>query len=158
MSNKKNKSNYNPALRSLVTGFFGGLFWSSISYFGHLFHFTSVSPSTFILRLWYDYAWIEKWKGEILSILIISLLSSLVGLFYFFLLKKFIGVLVPLVFGCILWAVIFSSFSYLFPTLIHWSSLSSDTIVSTICLFLLYGLFIGYSINYDYAIHQEQSN
>jgi hypothetical protein len=36
--------------------------------------------------------------------------------------------------------------------------LSRDTVITSICLYLVYGLFIGYSINYEYEINQMEEN
>ncbi|MBK5483921.1 hypothetical protein JFV29_18960 [Peribacillus sp. TH16] len=40
----------------------------------------------------------------------------------------------------------------MFSDLPSFSEMSSKSIITSICIFILYGLFVGYSISYD---HQE---
>lgn len=55
-----------------------------------------------------------------------------------------------IIYGGLLWLVTFFLIQPLFPYTKQIMELSLDTIISTICLFVLYGTFIGYSISYDY--------
>ncbi|MFB1050389.1 YqhR family membrane protein [Paraliobacillus sp. JSM ZJ581] len=136
--------------RTLTTGFFGGLFWSFIAWMASYFHFTTVSPATFVIRAWLDADWTNTWLADVLSILTISVISILVALVYYILLRKTRGLLPSILFGLLLWGVVFYALLPIFPNIKPLSQLDSDTIVTTICLFLLYGIFIGYSISYDY--------
>lgn len=57
---------------------------------------------------------------------------------------------VGIIYGFILWVILFILFHPIFndiPAVMEWSM---NTWVTTICLFILYGTFIGYSISYDY--------
>ncbi len=47
-----------------------------------------------------------------------------------------------------------------FPNIPPLTDLNMYTIVSTICLYILYGTFVGYSISYDYndTLHQLKDN
>lgn len=136
--------------RSLLTGFIGGLFWSSLGVFLHLFNFTEISPSSFVLRSWVRAGWTDGWLGDVVSILIIGGLSVLVALIYYALLKKNRSILVGLLYGLVLWAIVYYVFQPMFPNIPNVTELDRNTIVTTICLFILYGIFIGYSISYDY--------
>ena len=53
-------------------------------------------------------------------------------------------------YGITLWMIIFFLIQPLFPNTKQILELNVDTIISTICLFILYGTFVGYSISYDY--------
>lgn len=41
-------------------------------------------------------------------------------------------------------------FNPIFPDVRTVTELTSDTIITTICIYLLYGLFVGYSISFEY--------
>jgi len=137
-------------LRALLTGFIGGLFWCSISIGLYYFNFLEVSPKTYVLRSWLQSGWTDTWVGDIVSILFVSILSMVVALIYYSLLKKVNSIWIGVLFGTVLW--VFAAF-VLHPLFSNVQSLfdfSIDTIISTLCLFVLYGTFIGYSISFDY--------
>lgn len=136
--------------KSLMTGFIGGVFWSFMGWFASYFHFTSISPATFMIRSWLQKDWTNGWLAELISIILIGVLSLAVAIIYYLLLKKIRGLWVSALFGMALWAIVFFVLLPIFPNISLLNQLNSDTIVTTICLYLLYGIFIGYSISYDY--------
>ncbi|WP_077621602.1 YqhR family membrane protein [Sediminibacillus massiliensis] len=142
--------------RALFTGFIGGVIWSFFGAVASYFNFASVSPATFILRSWLDADWTGGWRGELLSIFIIGLLSILTAVIFYGLGKNMDGGIWPsAIFGLALWFVIFYLFQPIFPNIPHMTELNSNTVVTTICLYLLYGTFIGYSIAYNYQDIQK---
>ncbi|WP_117169249.1 YqhR family membrane protein [Paraliobacillus sediminis] len=136
--------------KSLMTGFIGGLFWGFMGWFASFFNFTSVSPATFMIRSWLNQDWTNGWLAELLAIILIGVLSLAVAIIYYLLLKKLRGLWPSAIFGVVLWGIVFYVLLPIFPNISALNQLSGDTIVTTICLFLLYGIFIGYSISYDY--------
>lgn len=144
--------------RSLSTGFFGGIFWSFIAWVASYFHFTSVSPTTFIIRSWLKADWTNSWLADVLSILAVSVISLLVAMVYYVLLRKTRGLLPSILFGLALWGGLFYLLLPIFPNVKPLTQLDSDTIVTTICIFILYGIFIGYSISYEYLDSVSKKN
>ncbi|CQR46800.1 hypothetical protein BN1058_01075 [Paraliobacillus sp. PM-2] len=144
--------------RTLTTGFFGGVFWSFIGWIASYFHFTSFSPATFLIRSWLDADWTNTWLANVLSILGMGIISLLVAIVYYLFLRKTRGLLPSFLFGLLLWGVVFYALLPIFPNIKPLPQLDSDTIVTTICLFLLYGIFIGYSISYDYLDRVTKKN
>ena len=144
--------------KSLLTGFVGGVLWSLIGSIAAYFNFTSVSPASFILRSWLQNDWTDGWLGEVVSIIIIGLLSILVAILYYGLLKKMNGLWPSALFGIALWFLVYYVMEPIFPNVKHMTDLDSDTIVTTICLFVLYGIFIGYSISYEYQDQHKAKN
>lgn len=136
--------------RSLLTGFIGGLIWSLIGIFMYYFHFTDVGPTSFMLRSWLDAKWTSEWLGDVISIVLIGVLSILVALIYYGLLKKMRSMWIGALFGIVLWAIVFILLQPIFSNIPPIKEFDKNTIVSTLCLFILYGTFIGYSISYDY--------
>ncbi|ASN05272.1 YqhR family membrane protein [Virgibacillus necropolis] len=147
--NKQEKS-YSLLARSLLTGFIGGLGWSTLGLIMYYFNFSKVSPTSFILRSWLNAKWTHEWLGDLISIVIIGVISIVVALVYYGLLRKISTMWIGTLFGIILWGIVFYLLQPIFPNIPPLNELGKDTIVSTLCLFILYGTFIGYSISYDY--------
>lgn len=136
--------------RSLLTGFIGGIIWSILGLFMYYFNFTEVGPTSFMLRSWLDAKWTTEWLGDVISIVMIGVLSIVVALIYYGLLKKVSSMWAGAVFGIVLWGVVFFLLQPIFPNIPPLGDLSKYTIIASLCLFTLYGTFIGYSISYDY--------
>ncbi|WLR46297.1 YqhR family membrane protein [Halobacillus litoralis] len=61
-------------------------------------------------------------------------------------------------YGIGLWAIVYFLLTPIFPAIPTFMELNSDTWVTTGCLFILYGVFIGYSISYEYREFNETVN
>ncbi|UOQ47472.1 YqhR family membrane protein [Gracilibacillus caseinilyticus] len=153
---KKQKVSLLP--KTISIGFFGGLIWSTVAAFAGFFHFTTITPKSFILRSWLQNSWSDQWTGELVSILVISLLSIGFACLYYLMLKKFNGILPGIITGIALWFVVFWLMKPLFSNIPAFFELDSDTIVTTMCLFILYSVFIGYSISFAYQQHYGENN
>lgn len=136
-------------------GFVGGLFWGFIGYFAYYFHFVKFGPAL-VLSPWALGDWKNGHLGQIVGIFVISFLSVIVAFIYRFLLQKIFNIWVPLFFGAGLWFIVFYLLEPIFPPLKPVTELDSNSLVTSICLYLLYGLFIGYSISYEYKERQEK--
>ncbi len=137
-------------LKSIVIGFASGVFWSGLGAVAYYFHFTEVSAASFIFRSFWQTDWTGTWLAEVLAILIIGILSMGSALIYYFTLKNKNGIWPGVFYGLALWAVVYFVLTPIFPAIPTFLELSSDTWVTTGCLFILYGVFIGYSISYEY--------
>lgn len=154
MSNKKNENRYysNNLLlitNMLIIGFFGGAITSFLGLVAHYFHFIDFSPK-FILTSWSNQSWIKAWQGSLMTIILFGILSIVVAFLYYLFLKKMKSMVVYMLFGVVCWLVILVAFKPMFKDLPSLAKMSSDSIITSICLSILYGVFIGYSISYDY--------
>lgn len=146
-----NKQKYRQLLlRTLLIGFFGGIFIIMFSYFLYIFNFIEVSPKVYMIRSWTLASWTNKWQGEMLTICFAIFLSIVIALLYFLLFKKILSVWFSIIYGVILWLFVGYMFSFLFSNVPALHTLDTNTIFSSLCLFILYGTFIGYSISFDY--------
>ncbi|WP_029270014.1 YqhR family membrane protein [Virgibacillus alimentarius] len=144
------KSSISVLGKALINGFFGGIFWSIIGVVMYYFNFAEIAPKTFLLRSWTKAQWTTGWLGEVVSIFMVGVLSILVAVIYYGLFKKINSMWIGVVYGLIVWGIVFYILEPIFSTVPELTEFNQDTIVSTICLFILYGLFIGYSISFDY--------
>ncbi len=154
--NKQDKTSLIP--KTISIGFFGGLIWGTIAAIAGYFNFTEVTPKSLILRPWLQSAWSDQWLGQFISVLIISLISIGLALLYYVLLKKFPGMLPGILAGIVLWFIVFWLLEPIFTNIPPFFELDSDTVVTTVCLFILYSVFIAYSISFAYQQHIGENN
>ncbi|WAA13927.1 YqhR family membrane protein [Fervidibacillus halotolerans] len=134
---------------SAITGFFGGAFWGTLGFLANVFHFTDIHPNV-ILEPWSLGDWKTGWIGTTLSIFFLGLFGIVAAYIYYFTLKKFENFWVGIFYGLALFLFVFFILNPLFPSLNPITELTKNTIITTLCLFVLFGVFIGYSISYDY--------
>ncbi|MCA1009653.1 YqhR family membrane protein [Halobacillus halophilus] len=144
--------------KTLIIGFASGVLWSGLAALAYYFHFSEVSAASFLFRSFWQTEWTGTWLAEVLAVIIVGVLSLISALLYYMFLKKKNGIWPGLIFGLVLWAIIFVILTPLFPAIPSFMELSSDTWVTTGCLFLLYGLFIGFSISFEYKEFNESAN
>lgn len=139
---------------SMVIGFYSGVFWSFIAQVAYFFNFLDFSPK-FLLTSWITLEWAKGWLGVVVSILLFGVLSILVALVYYALLKKAKSIFAGLLYGAVLWLILVFILRPMFPDFPAYTAMSVNTIITSVCLFILYGVSIGYSISYE---HQELKN
>ncbi|MBB6448915.1 magnesium-transporting ATPase (P-type) [Geomicrobium halophilum] len=145
------------AVKTLVTGIVGGLFWSLIWYLAYFFNFTTVGPALFWMA-WSVGDWKEQPVGQWTAIGILSLVSIIITFLYRYILARVRGMWMGIFFGAILWFLIFFVANPFIIGLEPLFDMEGTTIVTTLCLFILYGLFIGYSISYEHELQQYESS
>lgn len=133
---------------TIITGFFGGILWSSVSYLAYIFQFTEIRPNV-ILEPWAIGSWKEGWLGTVISIFLIGLLSIGVALIYYLTLRKLTRMYFGIGFGIVLFLLVFFILNPIFPGIPPFTELERNTIVTSICFYILYGAFIGYSISFE---------
>jgi len=136
--------------RVATTGFFAGLIWSTVWTFLAFFNFSELSLSSFFLEGWTDAKWVEKWPGQLLSIFLWSILSIGVAYIYYLFFRRLTGVLPGLVYGVVIWLIMIILSSSLILHIPAISQMDLNTIVTTLSILIIYGVFIGYTISYDF--------
>jgi Conserved membrane protein YqhR len=141
----------------ILTGFIGGLLWSSIAYLCYYFSFTKLEPNI-IFEPWAAGDWRERWIGIILSILAYGIISIGVALVYYGVLRKFKSMWVGAGYGIVLFFTVFLLLKPLFPSIKSFTAIDYHTLITSLCIYILYGVFIGFSISYEEneLRHQEQ--
>ncbi len=77
-----------------------------------------------------------------------GLLSILISFLYKAFLAKFEGIIPGIIYGLFWWALLFFGMGLMAPVIKSAFNLPKETIVTTICIFILYGVFIAYSVSY----------
>ncbi|WP_147533931.1 YqhR family membrane protein [Bacillus marasmi] len=132
----------------MTIGFVGGLIWSTLAYFAYLFNFTEIRPNV-IIEPWTIGAWKEQWLGTVISIILYGVISIGAAILYYSTLKKFNNMFVGLIYGILLFLLVFLVLNPIFPGISPFTELSRMTIITSVCLYILYGVFVGYSISYE---------
>jgi len=142
--------------KALYTGFIGGILGGVFGKILYYFNFIKVGPKSFVLTSWNDADWTDSHLGIIISIILIGFISIGVAFIYYLVFKNVNSVWMGLVYGGILWGIVFYILKPLFTNVPPLNELGMSTIISTICLYILYSVFIGYTISYDYAIYKHK--
>lgn len=130
------------------TGMFGGIFWSIIGYIGYVFNFTEVGPNV-LLEPWAIGSWKNGWLGTVISIIALGFFSTGAAFAYYLLLRKFKTIYIGIGFGIALFICVFIILNPIFPSIAPFLELKRDTIITSVCLYVLYGVFVGYTISYE---------
>jgi hypothetical protein len=150
LEQNKREEPMSPLAKTAITGLFGGVFWSSLGYLTYIFNFTKIPPNA-VLDPWAIGDWKEGTIGQFMAIFILGLFSILVAYGYHITLRRFEKIWVSIIFGLLLWGLVFFILNPIFPSIEPIKELDVNTIITSICLFTLYGTFIGYSISYEFS-------
>src|SRR5690554_3788199 len=85
----------------VLTGFIGGIVWSTLGYLGYIFDFTEIRPNV-VLEPWAAGKWKKQWQGTVISILLMGGLSIVAALIYYGILRKVRGMYAGMIYGLIL--------------------------------------------------------
>lgn len=144
--------------KALYTGFIGGIIGAICGKVLYYFNFIEVGPKSFVLTSWNNEKWTEGSLGTLISIILIGLLSIGVAFIYYLIFKNVNRIWMGVVYGGILWGIVFYLLQPVFTNVSPLEELESSTIISTLCLYVLYSVFIGYTISYDYAIYKHKKD
>ncbi|WP_017755741.1 YqhR family membrane protein [Calidifontibacillus oryziterrae] len=132
----------------IITGFVGGVFWSFIGYIAYYFNFTEMGPAL-ILQPWAFGEWKNDTAGHLLGIVAIGIVSIGAAILYNAVFRNILKLWPSIVYGIVLWIFVFYLLNPIFPNLEEVKEFNRNTIITTVCLYVLFGVFVGYSISYD---------
>jgi len=138
-----------------LIGFIGGIFWSVLGQLSHYFNFTEIGP-TVVLGAWKASLWTDGYLGIIISILVCGFAGIAAAFLYYLMLRKQSQLFVSILFGVALWIIVHLVLVPLFPTMPAFREMDFNTIVTTVCLYILFGVFIGVSVSFDESERQGQ--
>jgi hypothetical protein len=132
----------------VITGLVGGIFWSAVAFLAYFLNFTEIHPNV-IIEPWTIGKWKTGWLGTIFSILLMGGIAILAALLYYAALRRFKSMWVGIGYGIALFLLVFFVLNPIFPGINPFTELKRNTIVTSICLYILFGVFVGYSISYE---------
>lgn len=143
-ANKLNKYVFGKAM---VIGVFGGIIWSALFVGLFAFKMIEIDPVYPLQIVFGDMASFKKWYAYLFVILVNGILSLIIAMGYYFTLKKQPHWIVGALYGVFWWGVLM----LVVPRWINGGNMHpAETYIATFAVFLLYGVFIGYSISFEY--------
>ncbi|WP_274651769.1 YqhR family membrane protein [Paenibacillus humicola] len=139
----------NPAGYSLMIGFFAGLLWGGLRWLLYIVHFTHVIPA-FLLDPFFRLSFLKTGWGQLAGLGGFILFSIAAALIYYYTLGRIAGPWPGLVYGFFWWCVWFAAVGPLLRMMEPLHKIGYDSMTTELCVFLMWGLFIGYSIAYEF--------
>jgi len=138
----------NPWTFALYVGFFAGLIWGAVKIVLYSLRFTSVLPG-FMVEPLFKHEFMKSWRGLLTGWAFIIAASIAAALLYTAVLRKVKGPYPGILYGAAWWLVSFllAGEGGVTPAI---AEMNPTTLVSELCLFVLWGLFIGYTISEEF--------
>lgn len=135
---------------ALELGFFAGLLWGLLRWLFYTLHFTIVAPG-FLAEPFFKHSFMNTMAGHLVGLLFFIGLSVIASLVYTLMFRRLNGPVPGIVYGLVWWAILFVLTGPKLgmmnpPYRLTWNSLYTE-----ICVFLLWGLFIGYTVAVEYT-------
>ena len=135
---------------SLYVGFFCGLIWGGLNQIEYYLKFTTVVPG-FLVEPFYVHGYLTQWQGLVIGYMSFILLSMIASMIYIGLFSHVKGSLLGMLYGVAWWCLLFLLAGPLLGMLEPINHYNWDTIITEFCLFLVWGLFIGYTIALEFT-------
>ncbi|MCU6710160.1 YqhR family membrane protein [Paenibacillus sp. J5C_2022] len=147
---RREKHVTNRWLYALQIGFFGGLIWGGLRWLFYEMKFTKVLPGflgePFLLTSFLRSPW-----GLATGIGLYILFSIAAAFLYIALFSKLRGPWPGMLYGLFWWGVLFLAFGPMLGMMGPITAIGWDSFYSELCVSLLWGLFIGYSIAFEFT-------
>ncbi|MFD0958693.1 YqhR family membrane protein [Paenibacillus chungangensis] len=137
-------------LYALQIGFFGGLIWGGLRWLFYEMKFTKVLPGflgePFLLTSFLRSPW-----GLVIGIGLYILFSIAAAFLYMILFSKLRGPWPGMLYGLCWWGLLFLVIGPMLGMMKPVTEIGWDSLFSELCVSLLWGLFIGYSIAFEFT-------
>src|SRR5690625_3800991 len=143
-------------LRTILIDLFGELFWNLLFFVMYYFNMIELELIKLLKIFPQTGTWSLKWYAYFILIIVTSILSMIIAFIYLFLFKQRKSWIMGAVYGVLIWILMYGIVPMLiknYNPLIH---LNTNSHIAMFCLFLLYGVFVGYSISYEYENIREE--
>ncbi|TVY11475.1 YqhR family membrane protein [Paenibacillus cremeus] len=138
---------------ALYIGVFAGLIWGGLKIIEYYFHFTTL-PIGFLIEPFFLHSYVNTWQGMVTGWLAFILFSVVASLLYSVMLSQAKSAWIGIGYGAVWWGIIFLLIGPV-TGMMNWIAfIDLNTILSDFCLFVLWGLFIGYSISFEFTDHR----
>jgi hypothetical protein len=145
-------SRTNPYWFSLKIGFFAGLLWGGVRWMAAAMNFTKVSAA-FLADPWVRRSALGSAFWQAAGYALFILMSLAAALVYGRVMRRFRSPAAGLLFGIGWWAVIYLLAGPLIGAVPPLGRIGWNSLITDLCLFAAWGIFIGYSIAFEF--HNE---
>ncbi|MEB3101461.1 YqhR family membrane protein [Ferviditalea candida] len=137
-------------MHAMYIGFFAGLIWGALKILLYLIKFTKVIPG-FLAEPFFKNEFLKTWNGHVIGLLFFIVFSIAAALLYTALFVKHKGPWIGLFYGLAWWAVLYLLVGPPSGMMKSIRLLDTNTLLADLCLFTLWGVFIGFSISYEFT-------
>lgn len=135
---------------SLNIGFFAGLIWGGMKVLTYYLGFTKVWPA-FLAKPYLKDSLLENWVGHLIGWGHFIVFSILAAVIYVFVLYRLKGPWPGLLYGAAWWLLLYLAIGPVSGMMKVLWKLDLNSIITDCCIFLLWGVFIGYTIAFEYT-------
>jgi hypothetical protein len=135
---------------AVQTGFFAGLIWIAVKALESYLRLTKV-PSGFMAKPFFREEYLDTAAGYWMGWGVFIIFSILAALVYAAVLRKIRGPWAGLAYGAVWWIVLYGMVGPVTGMMKPAGQLDLTSAITDFCLFLLWGLFIGYSISFEFT-------
>lgn len=133
----------------LNLGFYAGLIWGAFKIGLYYVGFTKVIPA-FLVEPFMKHDLLASWTGHIIGLLSFIIFSLIASFVYYGLFKKVRGPWMGMIYGLLWWALLYIAIGPPSGMMKNLLKLDMNSITSDLCMFLLWGVFIGYTIAVEF--------
>ncbi|MFC4808370.1 YqhR family membrane protein [Paenibacillus sp. GCM10023250] len=143
-------TNTNPFPFCLRVGFFAGLIWGATRWLLYLIHFTKVLPG-FLADPFFRQSFLKTGWGHLVGLGCFIVFSIVAALIYKAVLGRIAGPWPGLFYGLFWWLVLFAAAGPMLGLFPAFNKIGYDTIFTELALYLVWGIFIGFTIAFEYT-------
>jgi len=140
--------------KSILVGLIAGIIFSLFFLVLHYFTLIEIDILTSIKKGFFKDGATFNWYGKIMLVIIVGMISIIVSvvlsLVYFAIFKKINIWYIGALYGVCIWSILYIGIPLLVYGNVIVAHYSVHTHINTLCLFVLYGTFIGYTISFEY--------
>jgi hypothetical protein len=144
-----------PIPYALMVGFFAGVIWGALRIFFFALGFTEVVPG-FLVEPFFKHDFLAGVRGYFVGWASFIVLSMIAALIYTIFAKMIKGPWPGVAYGLIWFGVLYLLLGPMIG-LINRSDMDVNSILTDACTFVLWGVFIGYTITFEFTDERERS-
>jgi len=149
---KKHSSANRPLVFCLQIGLAGGVIWGLVRWLAVAMNLTNV-PQAFLIDPWVKRSALTHAVWQLSGFAAFILMSIVAAIVYYVICRSFRGPLPGLLFGIGWWTVVYALAGPVVGAMPPLRQIGLTSLITDFCLFAVWGLFIGYSIAFEY--HDE---
>lgn len=134
---------------ALYIGFFAGMIWGGLKIIEFAMRFTQIVPG-FLLEPFMKHSFLISWQGILTGWFSFIALSLAASILYMLLFRKLAGPWCGIGYGLAWWTLLYLLVGPVTGMMPGVAQLDLSSFVADLCLFILWGMFIGYSIAVEY--------
>jgi len=148
--NREERHHTNPWLYPIQIGFFAGLFFGIFRWMCYEMRFTTLLPG-YMLDNFFRHSFLATIWGYVIGIAGYIVFSIVMALLYKIVLGKLKGPWPGIFYGLAVWAILFAGIGPLIGIMGWLNQIGWNTIYTELCISTLWGVFIGYSIAFEFT-------